>query len=270
MEIIRTADLSPKQKEGILTIVEECRKIHPFTISFPFEDGAVYYMLCDPEPVCALALLLPDGVRADPAAECVAFTLPSRQRQGCFSALFEKASAEIEDIDLYFLTDGSDEGALKTLQALGAEPEFSEHRMELDLEDAELELADIRLPVRSGGASLSPVRSGEALRLSVRVEDTGEDIAFPYFLNEGTEVIPAGSCHFAVFAGSACLYGFEIAEPLRGRGLGYEALIMALAHMKRLHTGTVTLQVSGGNTAALRLYEKTGFRICETLSYYLY
>lgn len=263
MEIIRTADLSPKQKEGILTIVEECKKIHPFTISFPFEDGAVYYLLCDPKPVCALALLLPDGVRADPAAECVAFTLPSRQRQGCFSALFEKALAEIEDIDLYFLTDGSDEGALKTLQALGAEPEFSEHRMELELTDA-------KLPARSGGTALPPARSEGALRLSVRVEDTGEDISFLYFLNKGAEVIPAGSCHFAVFPGSACLYGFEIAEPLRGRGLGYEALIMALAHMKRLHTGTVTLQVSGGNTAALRLYEKTGFRICETLSYYLY
>lgn len=265
MEIIRTADLSPKQKEGILTIVEECRKMHPFTISFPFEDGAVYYLLCDPEPVCALALLLPDGVRADPAAECVAFTLPSRQRQGCFSALFEKASAEIEDIDLYFLTDGSDEGALKTLQALGAEPEFSEHRMELDLTDAELtdmelELTDMGLPAHSGGG----------LRLSVRVEDNGEDIAFLYFLNEGAERIPVGRCHFAVFVGSACLYGFEIAEPLRGQGLGYETLILALSHMKRLHTGTVTLQVSGGNTAALRLYEKTGFRICETLSYYLY
>ncbi|WP_243134402.1 GNAT family N-acetyltransferase [Enterocloster asparagiformis] len=33
---------------------------------------------------------------------------------------------------------------------------------------------------------------------------------------------------------------------------------------------TLTLQVSGDNLPALRLYKKTGFHITETLSYYLY
>ena len=33
---------------------------------------------------------------------------------------------------------------------------------------------------------------------------------------------------------------------------------------------TLTLQVSGQNLGALALYKKTGFRIRDTLSYYLY
>mgnify|MGYP005804173691 FL=1 len=42
--------------------------------------------------------------------------------------------------------------------------------------------------------------------------------------------------------------------------------------LKRLReeSPAVLLQVSGDNAVALRLYEKTGFRITETLSYYLY
>ena len=37
-----------------------------------------------------------------------------------------------------------------------------------------------------------------------------------------------------------------------------------------LGLNSLTLQVSGKNLPALGLYEKTGFRIAETLSYYLY
>jgi ribosomal protein S18 acetylase RimI-like enzyme len=41
--------------------------------------------------------------------------------------------------------------------------------------------------------------------------------------------------------------------------------LLAAAGIKK-----VILQVSGDNAAALALYKKTGFRITETLSYYLY
>ena len=69
---------------------------------------------------------------------------------------------------------------------------------------------------------------------------------------------------------AACLFEVEIAEPLRGRGLG-EAMIRKLqALVPALGISTITLQVSGDNLPALGLYKKTGFRIAETLSYYLY
>ena len=69
---------------------------------------------------------------------------------------------------------------------------------------------------------------------------------------------------------SACLFEVEIAEPFRGHGLG-QAMIRQLQDLTpAIGISTLTLQVSGDNLPALRLYKKTGFHITETLSYYLY
>ena len=53
------------------------------------------------------------------------------------------------------------------------------------------------------------------------------------------------------------------------RGYGKAFFFQVLKSLQE-NTSTVTLQVSGNNTVALNLYKKTGFRITETLSYYLY
>ena len=61
----------------------------------------------------------------------------------------------------------------------------------------------------------------------------------------------------------------EIRAPFRGKGYGKAFFLQVLKSLQE-NTSTVTLQVSGNNTVALNLYKKTGFRITETLSYYLY
>ena len=80
----------------------------------------------------------------------------------------------------------------------------------------------------------------------------------------------AGSFSLYLQPPSACLFEVEIAEPFRGHGLG-QAMIRQLQDLTpAIGISTLTLQVSGDNLPALRLYKKTGFHITETLSYYLY
>ena len=63
------------------------------------------------------------------------------------------------------------------------------------------------------------------------------------------------------------LYHVEIRRELRSKGWG-QALLEAL--FEELPKGSLlTLQVSSLNTPALALYKKTGFRITETLSYFI-
>ena len=80
----------------------------------------------------------------------------------------------------------------------------------------------------------------------------------------------AGSVRIAVYPGWYYLYDLEIRKELRGKGYGSALLSFVLDDLAKREPLPIRLQVSSGNTAALRLYEKTGFRITETLSAWLY
>ena len=79
-----------------------------------------------------------------------------------------------------------------------------------------------------------------------------------------------GSLNISLYGTHYYLYGFEIREGQRGQGLGTSLLIKVLSFLAEREPLPVTLQVSGSNGPALSLYKKTGFRITETLSRYLY
>ena len=79
-----------------------------------------------------------------------------------------------------------------------------------------------------------------------------------------------GSLNISLYGTHYYLYGFEIREGQRGRGFGTSLLIKVLSFLAEREPLPVTLQVSGSNGPALSLYKKTGFRITETLSRYLY
>ena len=62
----------------------------------------------------------------------------------------------------------------------------------------------------------------------------------------------------------------SVRPALRRRGIGSRALSHVLAFLAREGVRLVFLHVSGNNLPAVSLYKKAGFRIAETLSYYLY
>ena len=80
-----------------------------------------------------------------------------------------------------------------------------------------------------------------------------------------------GTCRTSCVSDSCvCLHHVEILPRFRGRGYGTSLLTRLLSSLRQAGICRVILQVSGDNKAALALYEKQGFRITETLSYYLY
>lgn len=253
MKIMQTTALTEKQIEEIMALEKCCKDAYPLKISFPLEEEASFYLLYDPELVCALALIPPAPGCPGAAAECVAFTLPLKQRRGYFTALFDAAETELGDIDLLFLTDHSNEGAARTLEALCTEFDYNEHRMELNLRDAEI-------------TDICP----DHLRLFFHIEQTESAVTFTFSLKNDLRQAPIGNCRAECYSEAACLYGFELLPALRGIGLGKEAFLLSINYLKTKGIVTAFLQVSGDNEIAVHLYEKTGFRITETLSYYLY
>ncbi|MGN0159705.1 MAG: GNAT family N-acetyltransferase [Brotaphodocola sp.] len=80
-----------------------------------------------------------------------------------------------------------------------------------------------------------------------------------------------GSCQTSVLSDTAvCLHHVEILPQFRGCGYGTILIQQLILALKEQGFSKIILQVSGDNSAALALYKKQGFRITETLSFYLY
>ena len=251
MRLEMTEQLSPIQKTAITELVADCRSYENLTLSFPFEDAAVTWFLWEGSHLSAVFALLSTDTDAEEPAEACAFTHPSRRRKGYFSRLFHAAEEQFQDRDLLFLVDNRSPAALSVLDVLGAEPESEELRMEYLFSSA----AEI-------------VGRGPA-RLSCREIRESETITrYDFFLPQETK--SAALCRTIAFGTRVCFYDFLVDDKLRGKGLGEEALSTVLSSLRQKGCSTVFLHVSGDNLPAVSLYEKTGFRICETLSWYLY
>lgn len=251
MQIIRCTSLTKEQENEIFSLTERCRLKGQTALSFPIEFGSVFFLLYDPTLTAVFSLSLPEN--EEEPAEGVAFTLPEKQRQGYFSALFDAAAEEIEHTDLLFPLDIPNEGAVKTLKALGAELDTVHYKMELPLSGF------------PGKSQMSP-KNG---RLTAAVQENDLDSVFSFALTENPLSL-AGIARASHTNHTACLYDFELLPEFRGQGLGAEALFLFLSHMKKAGCKTVSLHVTEDNLSALKLYKKTGFCITESLSVYLY
>lgn len=256
MRLEMTEQLSPIQKAAITELVADCRSYENLTLSFPFEDAAVTWFLWEGSHLSAVFALLSTGTDAEEPAEACAFTHPSRRRKGYFSRLFHAAEAQFQDRDLVFLVDNHSPAALSVLESLGAEPESEELRMEYHFSSAPEVFA-------SESGEKSPAR------LICRETREAETVTRYDFFLPG-EAKPAALCRTMAFGSRSCFYDFLVEETLRGKGFGKEALFTVLSSLRQKNCSTVFLHVSGDNLPAVSLYKKTGFRICETLSLYLY
>ena len=69
---------------------------------------------------------------------------------------------------------------------------------------------------------------------------------------------PVGSISLYEREGSISA-GPEIIEAYRQKGIGHEALTLALDHAQRLGYAKATAQIRKNNTASIKLHEKCGF-----------
>ncbi|MFR5601587.1 MAG: GNAT family N-acetyltransferase [Lachnospiraceae bacterium] len=253
MNIVKTCVLDQKQQADIARLCDICKSFQPVSLTFPVEDGDAFFLLYDNQNlVSALSLFL---IQPD-FCESVAFTLPALRRKGYFSLLLDTAEEWIDDyekehtctVDWCFVCDHRAASGEQALKALQMELWNEEYQMELPL-------ADTSFPLDSG------------LRFSVQADPESET---GRLVTASCQDVVVGSCRLLLSGPSVYFYEFQVKEELRGQTFGTRILQTLLCRLKSQGIQTVSLQVSGLNTPALALYRKTGFRITETLSYYLY
>ena len=254
-----TRTLTAAQADAFEQLTGLCRAHDKIRLSCPL-DGDRFYLLTGESPDgtgrpvlnSAIAVFEGDGLW-----ECYGFTRPDARRRGYFNSLLEMleqdAAQALPEPDLCFVADPNSSAAVNVLAAIGAELWYEEYAMEWN-KDACGNLSPA--PLSPSPLRLTSVSGGPESRLDFTAWLSGDQ--------------KAGSFSLYLQPPSACLFEVEIAEPFRGRGLG-QAMIRQLQDLTpAIGISTLTLQVSGDNLPALRLYKKTGFHITDTLSYYLY
>ncbi|MDO5350414.1 MAG: GNAT family N-acetyltransferase [Lachnospiraceae bacterium] len=276
--LINQTAVTSRQKHDLSLLLKACRLQEPITLGLP-EDGDQYLMICRPkqesDSSSLLACLIICKVQED-LWECYAFTHPDFRRQGYFSRLLKELCAIAREqeallgieIDLAFLSDGNSPDGLAAAQALEMTFWYSEYQMKLDLKtwNPKQQLK-------------SPAPRPFRLCRQIIHEDSDDTDGWicRAFFDESTDTCLQktssssyiGACRLIPYDSSRFyLYHVEIQEALRSQGWGTCLLHAVLCQLPP--ESSVILQVSSLNEPALRLYKKAGFRVTETLSYYLY
>ena len=257
--------LSSPRKLQLESLVSLCLKAFPAPLSVP-ADGDVYFFMEELSPLengsTELLGLLALYESEEHVWECSAFTRPDKRQTGIFSALLDAAEKAYPDDQFSFPVPDSKEclPALKTLEALGAELWYQEHLMTLEADSPAWNL----LFATPGSPLL------ELSREPYNLAEEGDS----HLIHAFSGGLSVASCALTITCQngrtSCCLHHVFVPEPLRNRGYGTLFLKTLLPQLKQQGISCFLLQVSGSNLPAIALYKKTGFRITETLSYYLY
>ncbi len=265
MSIITETVLSPARKLQTESLVSLCLEAFPAPLSVPV-DGDVYFFMEGPSPSgngsAELWGLLALYKTDEHVWECSAFTRPDKRQNGIFSALLDAAETAYPEDQFSFPVPDSKEylPALKVLESIGAELWYQEHLMILEADS----------PVWN---TLSAEPASHLLSLSKEPCDLDEE-GDSQLIQAFSDGFPVASCALTVTCQndrtSCCIHHVSVPESLRNKGYGTRFLKTLLPRLKKQGVSRFLLQVSGSNLPAISLYKKTGFRITETLSYYLY
>lgn len=249
MKLITTSALTPLQQKQIAELVQNCCNHDQIHLSYPLtEQGGdcVHALLYQGGRLIAvLSFLLLDEF----SAECCAFTLPEHRQKGYFFRLFRQEFPAWKEYDILFCVDERCAGTMAVLRQMEAELDTTEYQMEREI---------------ASGSSPDLIHP----KLHI-VLDSGSDASDLWHLYDGTRLTGQGILTCTTDS-CACLHHLEILPDFRRLGYGSDFLTLLTTHLSETPVRKLLLQVSAANTAAVSLYQKTGFRITETLSYYLY
>lgn len=263
MYINHTCTLSPGEVKELTALTNQCKAYDHLTLSFP-SDGDHYWILKnDSQKVIAYFALC----KIHPSLwECYGFTCPDCRENGYFSQLLNQVLDYCEekgDPDLVFVTDGQCPQALHVLAHLEAVYSHSEYMMSLSFSSPDL-----------------PVTLSDDMGLNFHIEPNfwgnhslkEQEISLCAWPDTKSSRLspPPITCHLRTHGRNVYLFSLETRPEYRRQGLTLTFLNRLVQILRRAGYHTLLLQVSGSNQAALKLYQKTGFQITETLSYYLY
>lgn len=236
---------------------------HPYSLP---EDADIFLLYYEgSELVAALCIYhMGDTKDGKPIDEICAMTHPARRRRGCFTKLFSMAKALLRPVLRFGIypspspagkagggrESGGAGDAETFLEHLGAEFTHKEQFMTLPLPDPCFKAET------------------EPLELTIREEAEGSDSDSAPSATL-TVTCPFGECYLTLFGSRAYLFGVLIYRRFRGQGYGYRMLHALLSRLPERGIREVFLEVSSENLPAVRLYEKLGFAVSESLAYYI-
>lgn len=260
MNILMRNQLNDAETEKIEALLLSCKKEEDLTLSFPYGDPDTRYLLgfAGSRLLSVLVLCEID----ENVFESIAWTDPAFRQKGCFRALWKEAIRLLktpdEKVRVHFLWDHRSESAGKVIQALKAEKLSDEYQMSLTLSE------------RNPGAGEETEKTRSAYRFSLLREEADGTRRYAVFPGDSRESQPVLT--YSVFPGSekqnGYLFEFAVRKELRGRGLGSALFPVVLTRLSEDGFRSLSLQVSSSNTAAVKIYERAGFRPFITLSYY--
>lgn len=257
--IIYRDQLNETELESLAALWEAGNALEAHPYSLP-EDADIFLLYYEEDELVAALCIYHMGDTKDgkPIDEICAMTHPAWRRKGCFTALFSMAKALLRPV-LRFGINPSSAGkagggresggagdAETFLEHLGAEFTYKEQFMTLPLPD----------PYFKEGA--------EPMELTIREETEDSDSSVTL-----TVTCPFGECYLSLFGNRAYLFGVLIYRRFRGQGYGYRMLHALLSRLPERGIREVFLEVSSENLPAVRLYEKLGFAVSESLAYYI-
>lgn len=255
LSITETDNPSDEQLRDIQNLVSICRQRDGISLSCPLDsdDPVQHFLLYGKARLLSVLSVLPYD---EETAECTAFTHPDLRRRGYFSLLFTRAlevCTYLEECDILFPASDSCPDTLATLHALEAELCGEELQMELFFSQAAM-------------FDISP-------DFSLRSYNTNEELLqkWKLYQNTSSDTRQLGSCQTSFVSETCvCLHHVEILPQFRSRGYGNVLMQLLIREFAESGLERMILQVAGDNEPAIALYKKQGFRITETLSYYLY
>lgn len=184
----------------------------------------------------------------DSDVELTAYTFPSFRHQGHFTFLLENVMKELaQTSDCRILSEQK-----LVFPFIENIPSHAEYLMQLSYENYRI--------------TPQPAAAGtELLEYSYRNENETESI---YVLTEKGTALGLLKLTCETGSGTACLHHVQIRKSCRHKGYGTLLVSHALHSFLQEKNCDTVLHVTSTNTAAVRLYQKLGFRIIQSLDYY--
>ena len=245
--------LTKAQQEQVKTLLERCRSKENFSLSFPMHEPQTKFFLAEDEDGTVLGALALCRFSSS-EYEILAFTDPEHRRQGIFKKLWDSARMTLpgnteEPVQVRAAAEEVCLDAAEALKALGARFRSEELEMRGSTETA------------SEGAG-----NDYAFRKTAKPDQDG---AICYEAADKTTRESVFRSYVIPFAEDRCfILRVSVRKGLEGKGIGSHVFPEFMHVLSKEGYRTVTLQVSGANAAAVKLYEKAGFEIIRSLKYY--
>ena len=227
-----------------------------YDYSLPEDENPYAYLVFDDsdELIAYLGFIKID---ANNMQVCMAVD-PEHRRQRIGTNLFLRLVSEFDSYSYSVSLDPKNETGKTFLKSLGFNFASKELSMELNKDDFDFSAEPIELKIENDKSNENLNLDSAPLKITGIINEEIED---------NTVEQEIGWLYLIKDKNSFCLCDIEVSEEYREKGFGNRLLQTTLKDSFK-HADKIILHVTSDNTPAIKLYEKNGFKILETIDCY--